>query len=180
MAGQLIKIKMIPTEIVLSKKTIADRTRELGGQITSDYLGSPLVLIGVLNGAFIFLADLVRAIDLDLEIDFIRVKSYGCNTRPGDICLSREPELDLKDKNIILVEDIVDTGSTMVWLRRYFEKHTPLSLKICTLIDKSERRTEQIVVDYSGFKIKDGFLVGYGLDHAGRFRNLPDIHRGEE
>jgi hypoxanthine phosphoribosyltransferase len=171
---------MIPAEVVLSRENIAKRTKELGRQITSACSGQTLVLIGVLNGAFIFLADLARAIDLDLEIDFIRIKSYGSSTRPGDILLSREPKLNLNDKNIILVEDIVDTGATMLWLCRYFKKHNPRSLKVCTLIDKPERRTEQITIDYSGFKIKDGFLIGYGLDYAGRFRNLPDIHRGEE
>ena len=167
------------TRTVLNKEIIANRIKELGSQITADYQGRPLVLIGVLNGAFIFLADLARAIELELEIDFIRVKSYGDGICPGDICLSKEPEIDLKNKEIILVEDIIDTGTTMAWLCRYFEQHNLTSLKICTLIDKSERQVKEIVADYTGFKIEDGFLIGYGLDHAGRFRNLPDIHQGE-
>lgn len=166
-------------KILFSSQEIAARVRELGREITADYKGRPLVLIGVLNGAFIFLADLARAIDLPVTIDFIRVASYGdATTTSGTIRLAKPPEIDLTGKDILLVEDIVDTGTTLAWLRRYFSEHRVASLKICALIDKHERRKTEISVDYPGFQVDKGFLVGYGLDCAEQFRNLPAIYSG--
>ncbi len=169
------------SKTILHSKDIQKQTAVLGKQITADYQGKNLVLIGVLNGAFIFLADLARAIDLDLEIDFLRVSSYGNDTSTsGTIALSKEPELDLKGKDILLVEDIVDTGTTLSWLAGYFAQFSPASVKICSLIDKHERRKMDVSVDYVGFTLHKGFLIGYGLDYAQKYRNLPSIHTMEE
>lgn len=171
---------MTDKKTLFSKQEIAQKVRQLGIEITTDYKNRPLVLIGVLNGAFIFLADLARAIDLPIEIDFIRVASYGdATTTSGTIRLTKPPEIDLKGKDILLVEDIVDTGTTLAWLHLYFKEHQAASVKICTLIDKQERRATEVVVDYSGFQVEKGFLIGYGLDHAEQFRNLPEIYQGE-
>ncbi len=170
---------MTEKKILFSTQEISEKVQQLGLKITEDYAGRTLVLIGVLNGAFIFLADLARAIDLPVEIDFIRVASYGDNTTTsGTIRLTKPPEIDLKGKDILLVEDIVDTGSTLAWLHQYFKEHQTGSVKICTLIDKHERRTVEVKVDYAGFQVEEGFLIGYGLDHAEQFRNLPAIYQG--
>ena len=164
-------------KILFTPSQIAEKTEELGRKITADYSGRPLVLIGVLKGAFMFLADLARAIDLPVEIDFIRVASYGdATTTSGTIRLTKTPEIDLTGKHVLLVEDIVDTGSTLAWLRQYFKEHHAESVSMCALIDKHERRQKEVVVDYSGFRVNKGFLIGYGLDHAEQFRNLPAIY----
>ncbi|MCW5200841.1 hypoxanthine phosphoribosyltransferase [Desulfobulbus sp. F4] len=167
---------------VLNRQEIAERIAVLGRQITADYQGRKLVLIGVLNGAFIFLADLARAIDLDVEIDFIRAASYGNSAKScGAVALLKEPELELAGKNVLLVEDIVDSGCTVAWLREYFAvTHQASSVKVCALIDKCERRTVAVQVDYAGFVIERGFLVGYGLDYAGNYRNLQDVRAIEQ
>lgn len=169
---------MTNRKIVLTKQEIDEKVKQLGIEITNDYKNKPLILVGVLNGAFIFLADLARAIDLPVEIDFIRVASYGdAATTSGTIRLTKPPEIDLKGKDILLVEDIVDTGTTLNWLHLYFKEHQAASVKICALINKRERRVAEVVVDYPGFQIESGFLVGYGLDHAEQFRNLPEIYQ---
>jgi hypoxanthine phosphoribosyltransferase len=173
-------MKIVKT--VLDRQKIADRVNVLGRRITADYKDKDLVLVGVLNGAFIFLADLARAIDLKAEVDFIRVASYGdAAETSGSISLSKEPELDFAGKDILLVEDIVDSGTTMAWLHDYFmAKHQAASVKACALIDKHERRTVAVKVDYVGFTLDRGFLVGYGLDYAQQYRTLPDICALEE
>jgi len=167
---------------LISSAEINNRVKTLGQQITTDYTNSPLILIGILNGAFIFLADLARAIKLDIEVDFIRVASYGNETSTsGKITLTKKPELELSGKHILLVEDIVDTGTTMAWLNDYLATaFTPASIKICSLIDKKERREVPVTVDYKGFSLDQGFLVGYGLDCAQRYRNLPEVCSLEE
>ena len=168
------------TQTILDSEQIKDRISELGKQISSDYKGKKLVLLGILNGAFIFLADLARAIDLELEIDFIRVASYGDGvSTSGTISLSKKPEIDLEGKEVLLVEDIVDTGTTLSWLNEYFSQFNPASVKICTLIDKHERREIDVMVDYVGFTLDKGFLIGYGLDYAQKYRNLPSVHAME-
>ncbi|MGB5684653.1 MAG: hypoxanthine phosphoribosyltransferase [Candidatus Electrothrix sp.] len=169
-------------ETLLQRQEIEERVSNLGQQLTKDYAGKKPVAIGILNGAFIFLADLVRAVELPVEVDFIRVASYGEATESsGSITLTKEPELDLTGKDILLVEDIVDSGATMAWLQEYFtSQHKPNSVKTCTLIDKSERRAVDIQIDYVGFQIEKGFLVGYGLDCAQTYRNLPQICSMEE
>lgn len=169
------------TDTILTREQIQDRVAVLGNQISTDYVGRELVLIGILNGAFIFLADLARAIDLELEVDFIRVASYGDTTSTsGTITLSKKPELELQEKDILLVEDIVDTGTTITWLHDYFAQYEPASVKTCTLIDKHERRKTEVNIDYAGFTLNKGFLIGYGLDFAQKFRNLPAVHSMQE
>lgn len=162
---------------IVSSRQLQTRVEELGRRITEDYQGRQLVLLGVLNGAFIFAADLCRAIDLDLEIDFIRVTSYGSATESsGTIQLLKEPSIDLTGKEVLLVEDIVDTGTTMAWLQEHFRKSPANTVRICSLIDKKERRIVPVDVDYIGFALDKGFLVGYGLDCAEKYRNLPAIY----
>jgi hypoxanthine phosphoribosyltransferase len=168
---------MSPRTEIISRLQLQAKVEELGRQLTQEFQGRQLVLLGVLNGAFIFAADLCRAIDLDLEIDFIRVTSYGASTQSsGTIRLLKEPSIDLTGKDVLLVEDIVDTGITMAWLQEHFRQSPAKSVKICSLIDKKERRTVPVDVDYIGFSLDKGFLVGYGLDCAEKYRNLPAIY----
>ncbi|OGQ87626.1 MAG: hypoxanthine phosphoribosyltransferase [Deltaproteobacteria bacterium RIFOXYD12_FULL_56_24] len=169
---------MIEKEEVVSRSDIARRVKELGRAITLDYAGRRLVVIGILNGAFIFLADLVREIELPMEIDFIRVSSYGSSTcSSGTIQCSKDTELELAGKDILLVEDIVDTGRTIACLRELLLLRKAESVRVCAMIDKKERRAVEVVVDYVGFEVPEGFLVGYGLDHAQQHRQYPAIYK---
>lgn len=163
--------------LVCNTEAIHRRIQELGCEITAAYSQKDLVLVVVLSGGFLFAADLCRAIALDLGIDFIRVASYGSQTESsGKIELRQPPKLDLNGKDILLVEDIVDTGLTVQWLVDYFRGSGANSVKICALIDKQERRQVPVTVDYIGFSLDKGFLVGYGLDYDEHFRNLPAIY----
>lgn len=167
---------MAKKELILDGRTIQNRVQELGQEISRDYTDKPLVIIGVLKGAFIFMADLVRAIDVPLVTDFIQVSSYGNSaTSSGTITLVKEPSIPLANTDIILVEDIVDSGRTMNWLTNHFKAQQANSVKICSLIDKAERREVDISIDYLGFDIPNGFLVGYGLDFNEQYRHLPEI-----
>lgn len=168
---------MIDKKLVISAADIEKRVKELGKAISDDYTGRPLVLIGILNGAFIFMADLARQISLPVEIDFVRVSSYGAgSSSSGTISFTKDIELDISGKDVLLVEDIVDTGRTIAHLQKIFAARNPNSLKICTLIDKTERRETEVAIDYYGFAIDHGFLVGYGLDYAEQHRHYPEIH----
>jgi len=163
-------------KLIFSANKIKSRVKELAEQISKDYAGKELVMVGILNGAFIFMADLVRAIEMPLEIDFIRVASYGAGSvSSGSVTFTKDIELSIKGKNVLLIEDIVDTGKTLSFLKQHISDKKPASLKICALIDKKERREISVIVDYSGFEIKEGFLVGYGLDYAEQHRHYPDI-----
>lgn len=165
-------------EIVFSREEIATRVKELGRMINEEYAGRPLLVVGILKGAFIFLADLVREISLDLEVDFIRVASYGGATASsGTVHCSKDLELDIQGKDVLLVEDIIDTGWTMAALQGMLAARKARSVRICVLIDKRERREMEITVDYAGFVCQEGFLVGYGLDHGEQHRHHPDICR---
>ncbi|MCF6291363.1 MAG: hypoxanthine phosphoribosyltransferase [Desulfobacterales bacterium] len=164
-------------ELVISRAEIRARVKELGAAITRDYEGRSLVLVGILNGAFVFLADLVREINLPLEVDFVRVASYGSRATAGEIRLLKDIELAVAGKDVLLVEDIVDTGRTIAYLKDYFIKHKPRSVRLCTLIDKKERRQVEVVSDYAGFEVGHGFLVGYGLDYAEQHRNYPEVYQ---
>lgn len=162
---------------VLSSETIKTRVHKLGEQISKDYRGRPLVLIGILKGAFIFTADLIRHIKNPLQIDFVRLASYGSQTEPsGQISFTKDIELDIKDKDVLVVEDLVDTGYTLKYLKDVLKLHNPASVRICCLIDKKERRQVPIKVDYVGFDIPRGFLVGYGLDFDENYRSLPAVY----
>lgn len=168
---------MSDRKLVISREQIRARVGELAARISADYTGKDLVMVGILNGAFIFLADLVRSITIPLQIDFIRVASYGSRDIPsGTISLTKDIELDIRDKHVLLVEDIIDTGSTLAWLTEKFKDNKAASLRICTLIDKKERRQSDVEVDYIGFSLENGFLVGYGLDYAEQYRYLPEIY----
>ncbi len=165
-------------KLLIPAEEIDKRVKELGAKITQDYTGRPVVFIGILKGAFIFLADLVRAVNLpDLEIDFVRLASYGkSDTSSGEVQITKDIELVIKGKDVIVVEDIVDTGYTLEYFQEVLKLHEPRSVKICCLIDKAERRKAKINIDYCGFKIPKGFLVGYGLDFAEKWRHLPGIY----
>jgi hypoxanthine phosphoribosyltransferase len=163
-------------QVQLSAEQIAARVAELGRTITQDYAGEPLHLICVLNGAFIFMADLVRAIDLPLTMDFISVSSYGSRTETsGEVKLVKDLDQSLKNKHVILVEDIVDTGLTMTYLFNYLKGRGPLSVRVASLLSKPSRRQVEVTIDYLGFEIEDAFVYGYGLDVAHVYRNIPFV-----
>lgn len=168
---------MSERKLVISKKQIHAKVGELAARISVDYGGKDLVMIGILNGAFIFLADLARLVTVPHQIDFIRVTSYGNrDSSSGTIRLTKDVELDIKNRHVLLVEDIIDTGSTLDWLTEKFREKEAASVRICTLIDKKERRVFTVPINYVGFSLEKGFLVGYGLDYAEQYRYLPEIY----
>jgi len=163
-------------KVLLTREQIARKVAELGERITQDFSGESLVLIGVLKGATIFLADLARQIKLDVTFDFIAVSSYGnSKQQSGEVKLMKDVDHSMEGKNIILVEDILDTGLTLTYLKNLLLGHQPKAVKIAALLDKVSRRTQPIQGDYVGFEIPDEFVVGYGLDFAERYRNLPEV-----
>ena len=167
---------MAELEPVLSEGQIGKRVRELGAQLTQDYAGRHLMLIGILNGAFVFLADLMRVIELPLEVEFFGVASYGASdTSSGTIRITKDTERSVEGVDVLLVEDIVDTGRTVAFLKEVFLSRGARSVKICALIDKEERRAVPIDVDYRGFRVQEGFLVGYGLDYAQQHRRYSGV-----
>jgi len=162
--------------VLITRAQIAEKVAQIGERITADFAGESLVLIGVLKGATISLADLARQIKLDVTFDFIAVSSYGdAKQQSGEVKLMKDVDQSVEGRNIILVEDILDTGLTLTYLKSMLQAHQPKALKIAALLDKVSRRTEPIHGDYVGFEIPDEFVVGYGLDFAERYRNLPDI-----
>lgn len=162
--------------VLVTREQIAKKVAELAAQISRDFAGEPIVLIGVLKGATIFLADLARQVTLDATFDFISVSSYGnAKKQSGEVKLMKDVDHSLEGKNVILVEDILDTGLTLAYLKGMLQARRPKSLKIAALLDKTSRRILPIRGDYVGFEIPDEFVVGYGLDFAERYRNLPDV-----
>lgn len=162
--------------VLFSAEQIQARTAEIGQQVDGDFAGQSVVLVGVLKGAAIFLADLARRITVDCTFDFVAVSSYGKGQRSsGAVKLIKDLDESGEGKNIILVEDILDTGLTLCFLRTLLLEHHPRTLKIAALLDKPSRRIEKIEADYVGFTIPNHFVVGYGMDYCERFRNLPDI-----
>lgn len=165
-----------PGAVQLSAADIEGRVRALGREIHNDYCGETLHLICVLNGAFMFISDLVRALDTPLTIDFLSVSSYGSRTESsGEVRLTKDLDQSLKNKHVVLVEDIVDTGLTVQYLLNYLWGRNPLSLKVATLLSKPSRRVVEVPLDYVGFEIEDAFVYGYGLDVAHLYRNLPFV-----
>ena len=161
---------------LLSEAQIRLRVLELGAQLTKDYTGMDLVVIGLLNGVFPFIADLVRAMDLDLDVTFMQVTSYGGGMHStGEVHILKDLDRSIQGRHALIVEDIVDTGLTLFKVRNLLKDREPASLKICTLLDKPSRRRVEVPVDYVGFTIEDHFVVGYGLDLEGRLRNLPYV-----
>ena len=162
--------------VLIPQDRIAAKVAEIGAQITADFAGQAVVLIGVLKGATIFLADLARQIKLDASFDFIAVSSYGSSRQQsGEVKLVKDVDQSMESRNVILVEDILDTGLTLTYIKKLLEAHQPKSIKVAALLDKPSRRTKPLRADYVGFEIPDEFVVGYGLDFAGRYRNLPDV-----
>ncbi len=163
-------------EILISEEQIRARVAELGKQITKDYSGEEIMLVGILKGSVPFMADLMRAIDLPLTIDFMQVSSYGGGTQSsGVVKILKDLDADITGKNVLIVEDIVDSGFTLNYLMKYLAHRGCKSLKVCTLLDKPCRRKVEMNPDYSGFEIDDLFIVGYGLDLDQQYRNLPYI-----
>jgi hypoxanthine phosphoribosyltransferase len=161
---------------LFSRGDIARRVAELAEEIGRDYAGRDLVMVGVLKGVFIFMADLVRALPFSVEVDFVRLCSYGAGTTTsGEVQITKDVEMSLRDRDVLIVEDIVDTGLTLAFLKQHLARHQPRSIKICCLIDKKERREVEVPLDYIGFSIEKGFLVGYGLDCGEQSRTLPEI-----
>lgn len=163
-------------EILLDAETIARRVRELAAQISADYRGRPLRLVGILKGAWVFLADLVRQLTFEVTVDFISIESYGNNsTTTGAVKITKDLDRSIEGLEVLVVEDILDTGHTFEYLRGVLEAHKPRSLRVVTLLDKPSRRVRPVQADYVGFTIPDVFVVGYGLDYAQQYRNLPDV-----
>ncbi|HVM02294.1 MAG TPA: hypoxanthine phosphoribosyltransferase [Acidimicrobiales bacterium] len=163
-------------EVVVSEEALQARIRELGGQVTSDYQGRAPLLVGVLKGAFVFMSDLARAIDLPVEFDFMAVASYGSATKTsGIVRIVKDLDLDLTGRHVLLVEDIVDSGLTLSYLRRNLEARQPASIEVCALLVKAGLQRSDPQLRYVGFTIPPAFVVGYGLDVAERYRNLPYV-----
>jgi hypoxanthine phosphoribosyltransferase len=167
--------------VLLTKEQIAERVEELGIRISKDYQDDPPIMVSVLKGGFIFLADLVRAISIPIEIDFMEVSSYGDGTvSSGVVRILEDLSLNIEDRHILIVEDIIDTGHTLRYIIENLKTRHPKSVKICTLLDRRGRREVEIPLDYVGFVVPDKFVIGYGLDLAQKYRNLPYIGIIEE
>lgn len=163
-------------DIMYSEVEVMAKVEELGRIITHDYQGKDLLVVGILKGAFIFMADLVRKIDLPVEIDFMSVSSYGASTvSSGEVRIVKDLDNSIKDKDVLIIEDIVDTGLTLKYIKEILNKREPKSVKVCCLLDKPSRRTADMIPEYVGFTIPDEFIVGYGLDYAEKYRNYPAV-----
>ena len=164
-------------KILFPRIAIQKRLKELAGQISGDYAGRELVVIGILKGAFIFMADLIREISIPCKIDFVGVASYGASSESsGKVLITKDIETSIKGRDILIVEDIVDTGLTLQYLVKWLKERNPNSLKICVFLDKRKRRKVSFEADYVGFTIDDGFVVGYGLDFNEQYRFFPDVY----
>lgn len=172
---------MSKLKILISRDELKVKTQELAERISSDYKGKDLLLVGVLKGGFMFLSDLVRAISIDVSIDFISCSSYGNSTvSSGVVRILKDIDYDITGKHVLLVEDLIDTGLTLTFLKDLFAAKCCASVKVCTILDKPSRRKVDLDPDYQGIIIPDNFVVGYGLDYAEKFRNLPDVCVVEE
>lgn len=163
-------------KILFTKEDIEKRAKELGKQITSDYKGEEVIVIGTLKGSIMWMAELLKNIDLDTQIDFTVASSYGSNTTSsGMVKIKLEPDTNMYNKNILIVEDIVDTGKTLTFLIQKMKERHPKSIKVCTMLDKPSRRINDYRADYIGYKVDDLFVIGFGLDFDQKYRNLPYI-----
>lgn len=163
-------------KVLVSRKKIEGSVKRLAGEINRDYKNKPVLLVGVLKGAFVFLADLIRQLDIPLEIDFIGIASYGVAKEScGEMKLTKCPSVAVKGKDVLVIEDIIDSGLTTAFIIEYLKKQKPASLKVCALAEKPSRRKKEISIDYLGFTVPDKFIVGYGLDFNEKYRQLPDI-----
>ena len=167
--------------VMITQEQISERAAQIGREIEKDFDGEPVVLVGILRGAVMWMVDIMKNVNLDMVIDFMAVSSYGSSTKSsGVVRINKDLDTDVAGKNVIIVEDIVDSGTTLSYLRRYFENREAKAVKICTLLDKPSGRKVDIDVDYIGFTVDDRFIVGYGLDYDQRYRNLPYITYLEE
>jgi len=163
-------------KVLVRKKQIGERVKLLGEQISKDYAGKNPVMICILKGGIVFLSDLVRSISTPVELDFMSLSSYGNSTKSsGVVQIKKDIDADITDRDVILVEDIVDSGLTLQYLNEYFQHHNAASIKICTLLDKPNAHKIDLKIDYVGFEVGNEFVVGYGLDYAQKYRNLPYI-----
>lgn len=163
-------------KILIGRAEIADKVKIIGEKINNDYKGKDLIIIGVLKGAFVFMADLIREIKIPFDMDFIAVSSYGSGTdSSGVVRLIKDMDISISEKHVLIVEDIVDTGLTVNHLKNLFTTRNPKSVKVCTIFDKPSRRLVNIDIEYKGIEIPNEFVIGYGLDYNGRYRNLPDL-----
>ncbi len=178
MSPKVMNLRDDIAQILLTEEQIAARVKELGAQISRDYEGKDLILVGVLKGAAIFLADLVRAIDIPVAYDFVAISSYGADSRSaGVVRIIKDLDESLVSKHVLVVEDIVDTGWTLrlSYLLENLRSRKAASVRVCTLLDKPSRREMGVKIDYTGFLVEDKYVVGYGLDYAGEYRSLPFI-----
>ncbi len=167
---------MDKTKIIITREEIARRVAELAAEISRDYKNKNPLLVGILKGSFVFMSDLVRAMNIPAEIDFIRLSSYGrCTESSGKIRIMKRLETPIKGRHVLVVEDIVDSGCSLSYLLDFMRLRKPASLKVCALFDKPSRRKVDVPIDYVGFQIPDAFVVGYGLDFGEKFRHLPDL-----
>ncbi|MBI1847192.1 MAG: hypoxanthine phosphoribosyltransferase [Candidatus Rokubacteria bacterium] len=174
--SRLADLAARPARVLITEDELRARVTALGEALARDYADRHPVLVGVLKGALLFMADLIRAVSIDLETDFIVLASYGAATRSsGVVKLASDLSHPIEDRDVVIVEDIIDTGRTVSYLKRNLETRRPRSVKICALLDKIERREVEVDIDYLGFTIPNVFVVGYGMDHAGLYRNLPHI-----
>ncbi len=163
-------------EVLLTRDVIEKRVRELACDISREYEGRELIVIGVLKGAFIFMADLIRCLSIPCRVDFVRLASYGSGmASTGNVLMTKDIDTSIRGKDVLIVEDIVDTGCTLTFLVNWLQERNPRSLKVCAFLDKTKKRTTPFDADYVGFSIEDGFVVGYGLDFNEMSRFLPDI-----
>lgn len=168
-------------EVMISKEEIQKRITELGAEISKDYKDQSIMAICVLKGAVLFMSDLIREINVETKIDFMAVSSYGASTHStGVVRILKDLDTNIEGENVLVIEDIIDTGLTLKYLKEYLLARNPKSLKICTLLDKPERRVVEIEAEYIGFSIENKFIVGYGLDYNQLYRNLPYISYLEE
>jgi len=164
--------------LLYSKEEIASRVKELARTISQDYAGKELILVGILRGTFVFLADLIRLLEVPAIVDFIGISSYGLGTQSSQqIRLTKDLQVPIEGKDVLIVEDILDTGLTVDFVLKFLRARRPASLRVCALVDKAERRLVDVALDYVGFKLDKGFIVGYGIDCAERYRWLSDIYR---
>jgi len=172
--------------VLITEEQIAERVRSLSAELARDFAGRELVVVAVLNGTVMFLADLIRYLSLPLRLDFIGISSYGLGTESGEMVFTKELRVDVRGRDVLLVDDILDTGRTLSRVLAKLHELKPLRIKTCVLLEKAARRVENVYADYVGFSIPDLFVVGYGLDFAERYRNLPfvgvlhpEIYRGQ-
>lgn len=176
MRGRKVVMMNDIEKVLYTKEDLAECVKKLGAQISKDYAGKEIFAIGILKGAVVFFADLVRAIDVPVRLDFMAASSYGSSTKTsGTVKILKDLDYDVEGKHVLIIEDIVDSGLTLNYLLKNIKGRKPASVKLCALLSKPERRKVEVKIDYCGFDVPDYFLVGYGLDYAEKYRNLPCI-----